>query len=144
MRLSLGLAMLMAVTPVPAEAQEICASLEQIVQASREEPAFASVQTALERGEAPMLWPDSDLCTVTPGEEVTCRISIGSGGVAEWEEIGACPGVVEVEPRAVRNRRPSAVRIRAYLVAGLHFEYGTYCAACVVVPYGFSISFAGP
>jgi hypothetical protein len=141
MRLSLGLGAMIAVTPVSAGAQEICASLGQIVQASREEPAFASVQEALERGEAPMLWSHSEECTVTPGEDVSCRMSVGSGGVSEWEEIGTCPEVVEVEPLPVPRRNRNDVRIRAYVVAGLRLEYGSRCMACRVRPFGFSITF---
>lgn len=141
MRISLGIGALIAVTPVAAEAQEICASLEQVIQASREEPAFASVQEALERGEPPMLWPSSEQCTVTLGVEVTCLMAEGSGGVAEWEEIEACPGVVEVEPHPARNRRSRSVQLRAYVLAGLRLEYGSYCMTCVVRPFGFSITF---
>ena len=141
MRILTGLAVLFAISPVAAEAQEICGALDEIIESSQKEFPFFDVQEAIDRGELPMLWDRRGSCHVTPGEEVGCYMIQGSGGVAAWDEIGDCPGVVETEPEPEQDRWGRGVYMTAYRVAGLRIEYGTHCASCRVIPYGFSITF---
>lgn len=144
MRISLALGVLVAATPVSSAAQEICESLDRIVQASREVPAFASVQAALSRGEPPMHWSSSQLCAVEPGVRVTCS-RWGGGLPVEWEEIETCPNLVPDVPRPDRNRRRrvGGPSFKAYTVSGLRLEYGSGCTVCVVIRHSFSITLDG-
>lgn len=104
----------LALSPTPAIASEICTALDRVVESSRETPAFASLQRALEDGEAPMPGFSAETCSVRPGMQIRCGGFTHRGAFSEWEGIEACPGVASVPPTPRRRSRNTAWR-RAYI-----------------------------
>jgi hypothetical protein len=117
--------------PAPATAEQICPVVGQIVQSSRETPAFVSIQRALNEREDVIPGFPPRTCAVVPGRSIRCRNT--NPGWDDWLVIEACPGVMlAAGSQSFREQQRAGQRDlrRTHFVADLRISYGIDCVIC--------------
>jgi len=122
-------AALLGATPAPAAAAEICAVVDRIVAASRETPAFATLEEAIGRGEVVIPGFDPEDCRVSSGLSIECSAWSMDRRPGDWASIADCPGAVPAPPPERRRRRIGDVR-HYYSISGVRISFGVGCMVC--------------
>lgn len=128
-RWRLWLAALLAAAPVPAFAQEMCASLGRIAAASRERVPFASLAGAARDGSLLPGFRDGD-CLVRPRTGVTCWRNLAPEQLeldAVEAAVRACLGREPLLRPGRQPRNPDEADL-VFVARGLRYEFDTQCS----------------
>ncbi len=140
LRRMLWVAGLLTALPAPAAAQDICAALDRIRTAAREPVPFASLASALERGEEVVPGFRATDC-VANARGLACNVMTRPIRMFDgWPDPLPCRGLTLVSEGRARPRVPDWQRV--YRMEGLRLSFGVRCSACAGPAFGgFGIGF---
>jgi hypothetical protein len=141
-KFGLAAAAVLAFAPLPAAAQELCASLDRIVRSAGEPTPFASLARAAAQGE--VLVPGfGPMCRVAPGEDIVCWRSVAPESLEVATMVPAihdCLGLPAPRPD------PDGPAQARFVASGLRFEIDNRCSqmCSTGMMASFRVALAGP